>query len=68
MSADLIYSPRYPYDQMQKVFDLICDPNDWKNPISVVVKGEDVNLVVYVIQWFTATTPTVTLDIRTIAV
>lgn len=43
-------------------FDRICDPADWKGPIAAAVSGESVMLTVAAIEFFTATTPSVSLN------
>lgn len=49
----------YTQEQLSDAFDAICDPADWKAPVSAWVSGEGVPLAVAAIQHFTATTPTV---------
>ena len=51
--------------QLRTIFDQLCDPRDWKGPIFATVLGEGVMPAVAAIEYFTATTPTVALDMNT---
>lgn len=55
----------YTVADLRVVFDRVCDPVDWKNPITAVTTGEGVMGLVAAIEFFTATTPTVTLNTTT---
>jgi|TARA_R100000093_G_scaffold68575_1_gene40272 hypothetical protein len=50
---------------LEAAFEKISDPEDWKGPISATMPGESVTLAVVAIEHFTATIPTVSLDVRT---
>ena len=52
----------YDLDDLRKVFDIVCDPDDWRAPIAVWVSGEAVLAVVAAIEFMTATHPRVQLD------
>lgn len=52
----------YTSEELHKVFDQICDPEDWRAPIAVWVVGESVKVVVAAIEFMTATNPRVELD------
>jgi hypothetical protein len=52
----------YFHKDLEAAFSLVQDPKDWRAPIAVWVNGEAVNLTVAAIEFFTATTPTVSLD------
>jgi hypothetical protein len=47
---------------LRRVFDAVCDPADWKGPITAVCTGEMVLITVAAIDFFTSTTPTVQLN------
>lgn len=51
----------YAPELLREVFDKVCDPDDWKNPIAVTVLGEFVNVTVAAIEFMTATVPSVTM-------
>ena len=51
--------------QLRAMFDQLHDADDWKAPILATVNGEGVMLAVAAIEYFTATTPTVALDMST---
>ncbi len=53
----------YTQEQLKEAFDLLADPADWRAPIAVFLPGEHVNLAVEAIKHFTATVPTVMLDL-----
>jgi hypothetical protein len=49
--------------ELERVFSIVRDPNDWKAPIvRYGVSGEWVLPVVAAIKFYTGTVPTVTLD------
>lgn len=50
-------------EALRAQFDRICDPADWKGPIGVWVPGEAVLLTVAAVEFMTATTPRVELDV-----
>lgn len=66
MSFDL-KSLTFGYDPelLEAIFANIQDPEDWKNPISVSVPGEMVSVAVAAIKFYTATVPTVSLNVGT---
>ncbi len=47
----------YDIEDLKKVFDKVCDPDDWRAPIAVWVSGEAVLPVVAAIEFMTATHP-----------
>jgi hypothetical protein len=49
---------------LRNTFDKVCDPTDWKAPISVWCKGEAVSAICESIRFMTATEPTVELDVN----
>ncbi len=63
LNDDLNRYKGYDIDDLRKVFDLVCDPEDWRAPIAVLVLGEAVLPVVAAIEFHTATNPTVSLNI-----
>ncbi len=52
----------YTLNQLEKAFEAVQNPNDWKAPICAAVKGEAVNLVVEAVKYYTATVPTISLN------
>lgn len=52
----------YTVADLRTVFDRLCDPTDWKAPITARVAGEAVLVTVAAIEFFTATSPRVALD------
>ena len=64
MSADRTRFKGYDLDDLRKVFDLVCDPKDWRAPIAVWVPGAVVMAVVAAIEFMTATHPRVDLDVN----
>ena len=48
----------FTVDGLDKAFELVKPPEDWKAPIAVYVTGELVNVVIAAIQFYTATDPT----------
>ena len=61
---EMITPSGYKVGELRVAFDAICDPTDWKAPISAAVRGEMVLPCVAAIQYYTATTPTVGLDVQ----
>lgn len=55
----------YTRNQLKEAFDAVSDPKDWKGPIVATMRGEAVLVVVAAIEFYTATTPRVSLDTRT---
>ena len=55
----------FSINQLKSAFDAIRDPDDWKEPIAAKMHGEFVLMAVAAIQFYTATTPQVQLDTRT---
>lgn len=55
----------YCVADLHKVFDGVANPTDWKAPIHCVCAGEAVMPIVAAIQYYTATTPKVTLNMTT---
>jgi hypothetical protein len=55
------YDPEF----LETIFSRIQDPEDWKNPIFIVVPGELVSVVTAAIKFYTATVPTVGLKVDT---
>lgn len=64
MSTTGVYKG-FTHDALHEAFDRLCDPADWKAPISAWVPGELVLVACAAIEFFTATTPTVALNTRT---
>jgi hypothetical protein len=64
MDAQTTYKG-YSVADLRTVFDAVCDPNDWKGPITAVCTGEMVMATVAAIEFYTATQPTVQLDTAT---
>ena len=52
----------YSEEALKAAFDAVCNPDDWKAPIGAYVMGEDVGVTVKAIQFYTATTPAVSLN------
>ena len=55
----------YTHSQLAQVFDAVKNPQDWKAPILASMPGEAVLATIAAIEFFTATTPEITLDTRT---
>ena len=55
----------YTLAQLRQVFDAIADPADCRAPIAATMPGELVLAACAAIEFFTATTPRVSLDTRT---
>jgi hypothetical protein len=55
----------YPLITLKTVFDAVCDPVDWKAPIAVMTWGENVNVIVAAIEFYTATKASVKLNVET---
>jgi hypothetical protein len=55
----------YEVETLRAVFSAAHDPKDWRGPIAVSVSGESVMPTVAAIEFFTATTPRVTLNTAT---
>lgn len=55
----------YTRKQLKHVFDQVCNPADWKGPISAVMTGECVIAAVEAIEFFTATKAEVNLNVET---
>ncbi len=62
MNDDFTRYKGYDIDELKQVFNLVCDPKDWRAPIAVWVSGEAVLPVVAAIEFMTATHPSVQLD------
>jgi hypothetical protein len=54
----------FTLEGLQDAWSLIHDPNDWRGPISVWVPGEAIEITVAAIQYYTATNPTVQLNME----
>lgn len=52
----------YTIRALRRMFDTLCDPDDWKAPIAAWVSGEAVLEAVAAIEFFTATHPRVALN------
>ena len=55
----------YQIEELRTVFGKVHDPADWKAPIAVWTRGEDVSVIVAAIEFMTATNPVVKLDSNT---
>lgn len=55
----------YDPELLEAVFSRIQDPEDWKAPIAVSIPGEMVSIAVAAIKFYTATVPTVSLNVQT---
>lgn len=55
----------YAIEDLEKVFAKLSNPDDWKAPIFASMPGELVNIAVAAIKFYTATVPTVSLDVKT---
>lgn len=55
----------FEIDTLEKVFNRVCDEDDWRAPISAVCKGECVSVTVAAIRFYTATNPKVNLNVET---
>ena len=55
----------YTEAELRLAFDAVKDPQDWKAPIAAEMPGEVVMPVVAAIKFYTATVPTVSLDVTT---
>lgn len=55
----------YSLDDLAAAFETVHDPDDWKNPIDAKVSGQMVDVTVAAIIFYTATVPTVSLDLDT---
>jgi hypothetical protein len=68
MNAELenqIVYQKYTHGELSRAFDAVKNPHDWKAEILASMPGEAVLLVVAAIEFFTATKPTVALNMRT---
>jgi hypothetical protein len=45
---------------LEKAFNKVCDPRDWRAPIKAVVADKDLALTIKAIDFFTACVPVVT--------
>jgi hypothetical protein len=50
---------------LRKVFDALCDPQDWQGPITATMPGEAVLAATTAIEFFTGTVPRVVLNMKT---
>jgi hypothetical protein len=64
-AVDLTVFHGFQVRALREVFERICDPVDWKAPIHCACTGEALHAVVTAIQYFTATTPAIGLDVET---
>jgi hypothetical protein len=55
----------YTVADLRTVFEALHTPQDWKGPIAVTMTGDSVLTATAAIEFFTGTTPTVTLNIAT---
>jgi len=55
----------FTLDELEKAFDSVSNPEDWKAPIFAIVPGEAVLVIVEAIKFYTATVPTVSLNTST---
>jgi hypothetical protein len=55
----------YTLGTLRAAFEAVSDPADWKGPIAATMPGEAVMVAVAAIEFYTATVPTVSLDVRT---
>jgi len=55
----------YPIDELRAIFARICDPDDWKEPIACSCPGESVMPIVAAIEFYTATIPSVAVNVET---
>ena len=55
----------FTIEQLKAAFDAMANPDDWKAPISALVKGEAVLLCVAAIEFYTGTDAQVALDVST---
>jgi hypothetical protein len=62
---DRVVYKGYTLEQLRRVFDAVADPKDWRAPIAATMSGEVVLAACAAIEFFTATTPRVSLDTRT---
>lgn len=46
---------QYTQAQLEKAFNEICDPADWRNPIDAPVKLDDVLIYISAVEYFTST-------------
>lgn len=65
MDAKVVSQYGFTRGDLKKVFDMICNPTDWKVPIAISVGGEMVIPVVEAIKFFTATNAKVSLNVDT---
>ena len=47
----------YTREELEVVFDKVHDPKDWRAPISVNVRTEDLFITLRAIEYFTGTNP-----------
>ena len=55
----------YTEEELSKAFDAVANSDDWKDEIAAVMPGEAVTLVVAAIEFYTATTPKISLNVNT---
>ena len=48
----------YSEKELRKVFEKVCNKNDWKLPISRIIKEEDQTIVTRAIMYFSGCMPT----------
>lgn len=53
----------YTYEQLEKAFDKVADPGDWKAPIYKRIMRSEVAITFAAVEFFTATMLIVTQDI-----
>lgn len=52
----------FTLEALREAFDHVCDPDDWKAPIDIWLPGDLVPVAVCAIEFYTATSPVITLD------
>ena len=55
----------FAISDLEAAFKAVSNPQDWKGPIAAIVNGEVVSLTVTAIEFYTATTPSISLNTKT---
>ena len=55
--CDAVMVDGYTRRQLKRAFDAVCDPADWKAPISKAVLINDIEITLAAIRYFTGTSP-----------
>jgi len=51
------FTPTFPREELEKAFNHVADPNDWKAPIQGYVREDEREITFQAVRYFTATNP-----------